>query len=113
MHFNDANGYKNSDVANDYRFKDNKFNATTEQWRKHLATAIPTTFPLRSSLSSHPLVDASVTRLFLVPSYSQGIILDHGIKLSMILTLAYGLVLRAHADSSGEVVFGYIQYGER
>lgn len=104
MHVNGANGYtKNTNNGNDH--------PSTEHWRKRLAAAIPTLFPLRSYSLSHSIVDASIARSFLIPD--QDIILNHGIALSTILTLAFGLVLRAHSDSPDEVVFGCIHYKER
>lgn len=87
----------------------NLSNFGIDYWQKRFATVAPTIYPLRSS--SHPVVDASVTRRFLVPS--QGVILDNGIKLSTIVALAYGLVLRAHSDAPNEVVFGYIRHPDR
>lgn len=114
MHVNGTNGHtKNPNDGKDHDYRANNVNSNlaTAHWRERLATAIPTLFPLRSYSLPHLAVNASITRSFLVPD--QGFILDHGITLSAILALAYGLVLRAHSDSPDEVVFGYIRYNER
>jgi hypothetical protein len=99
----------NVDRQNDVRA--NESYSGLDYWRKRLASVSPTIFPLRSSLSSGSVVDTSIIRRFSVPH--EGVILQHGIKLSTTLTLAYALVLRAHSNSSDEAVFGYVHHHKR
>lgn len=109
MHF--SSGNNDSIDANGRKITNSPYKSCLglDHWETRLPSVTPTIFPLRSSFSSHPIADVSVTRRFFVyPCHETG--LSHGIKLSSILTLAYSLVLGAHAGSSDEVVFGCFHY---